>query len=137
MSIQDWRPSLYGDYIFIWRIADDESYGQILPTNWLYTENNLDYYEADSPLGLSTIGISATTGNNNPFQILIFVATNAINQGGNAQSSQGSGSGGSTGSSITTNGEPGDSNSDMMQGGPEENLHHLFRKYPHHSTNLL
>ena len=95
MSVNSsWRPSLYGDYIFIWRIADDETYGQILPTHYRYTDpvKNLDYYEADSPLGFSTIGISATTGNNNPFQILIFVVTNIINQGNIAQSNPGSGS---------------------------------------------
>jgi PKD repeat protein len=123
MSVNSsWRPSLYGDDIFIWRIADDETYGQMLPTHYLYSDpvKNLDYYEADSPLGLSTIGISATTGNNNPFQIFIFVATNAINQGSNAQSGTGSGSGSRTGSSITTNGEPGGSNFDGVQSGPEQ-----------------
>jgi hypothetical protein len=118
MSVNSgWRPSLYGDYIFIWRIADDETYGQFLPTHYLYSDpvTNLDYYEADSPLGLSTIGISATTGNNNPFQMIIFAATNAINQGGNAQSSSGS----SMGTSVSTNAVPGSPNSDL-QGGPIE-----------------
>jgi hypothetical protein len=96
MSVNSsWRPSLYGDYIFIWRIADDETYGQILPTHYRYSDpvQNLDYYEADSPLGLSTIGISATTGNNNPFQMIAFVATKAVNSAGS-----GSGSSSTTGS---------------------------------------
>ena len=117
MSINsDWR-RLVGDptsNIFIWRIADDDTYGQILPTHWLYTENNLDYYEADSPLGLSTIGISATTGNNNPFQMIAFVAANVINQGSNAQSSS---PGSSTGTSVSTNDAPGSPYSDIQGGG--------------------
>ena len=58
--------------IFIWRIADDGSSGQILPTDLEATDlvNNLDFYEADSPLGMSTFGISSFTGNNNPFQLI-------------------------------------------------------------------
>jgi PKD repeat protein len=66
--------------MFIWRISDDGNSGQILPTNYRYTDpvNNLDYYEADSPLGLSTFGISSLTGNNNPFQLITFFVTNII-----------------------------------------------------------
>jgi hypothetical protein len=45
--------------------------------------NNLDYFEANSPLGLSTFGISSLTGNNNPFQMIAFVAANIISQLGN------------------------------------------------------
>ena len=88
MSVNSgWRDWL-GDptsTIFIWRIADDGKSGQILPTKYLYTdpENNLDYYEADSPLGLSTFGISSLTGNNNPFQVIAFIATNIIIQANN------------------------------------------------------
>jgi len=68
--------------MFIWRIADDEKSGQILPTSHRYSDpvNNLDYYEADSPLGLSTFGISSLTGNNNPFQLITFVIVNVISQ---------------------------------------------------------
>ena len=75
--------------MFIWRIAEDEKSGQMLHTKYLYndTVNNLDYYEADSPLGLSTFGLSSITGNNNPFQLVAFVAANVISQSGNPGSS--------------------------------------------------
>jgi PKD repeat protein len=68
-----------GEYVFIWRISDDELYGQILPTNYTYTNpvDNLKYYEADSPLGLSTFGISSFNGPNNPFTIIALVAAEA------------------------------------------------------------
>ncbi|MDD1696071.1 MAG: PKD domain-containing protein [Methanoregula sp.] len=115
MSVNSgWRPSLYGDYIFIWRIADDETYGQFLPTHYLYSDpvTNLDYYEADSPLGLSTIGISATTGNNNPFQIVIIVITNIINQQYLTQS------GTRSGPEMTTLVEPDSSNPTGTHGLP-------------------
>jgi PKD repeat protein len=88
MSVNSsWR-TLIGDptsTIFIWRIADDGRSGQILPTKYLYSDpvNNLDYFEANSPLGLSTFGISSLTGNNNPFQMIAFVAANIISQLGN------------------------------------------------------
>jgi PKD repeat protein len=71
--------------MFIWWIADDEKSGQVLHTNKLYTDpvNNLDYYEADSPLGLSVFGLSSITGNNNPFQLIAFVVTNVFSPPGN------------------------------------------------------
>jgi PKD repeat protein len=68
-----WRTSLDPtSTVFIWRISDYGNTGQILPTQYLSTDpvNNLDYYEADSPLGMSTFGLSAFTGNNNPFQLI-------------------------------------------------------------------
>jgi hypothetical protein len=71
----DWRTSLDPtSTIFIWRIADDHTTGQILPTTYISNDpvNNLDYFSADSPLGMSTFGISAFTGNNNPFQLVTF-----------------------------------------------------------------
>ena len=66
--------------MFIWRISDNETHGQIFPTQYLYTDpvENLDYYEADSPLGLSTFGLSSLTGNNNPFQMITLILTDII-----------------------------------------------------------
>jgi len=66
--------------IFIWRIADDGNSGQILPTDLPSTDpvNKLDFYEADSPLGMSTFGISSFTGNNNPFQLITFAISSYI-----------------------------------------------------------
>ena len=67
--------------VYIWRIADDGNSGQILPTNYLNNNiiENLDYFEADSPYGLSTFGLSSLTGNNNPFQMIIFAIETVIN----------------------------------------------------------
>jgi PKD repeat protein len=122
MSVDaSWVTTLHGDpgILFIWRIADDETYGQILPTECSAPDpvTNLVYCEADSPLGLSTFGISSISQNNNPFQIIAFVATNVVNQAANAQSSPGSGSGSSTGTSVSTNAEPGSPSSEMQAGG--------------------
>lgn len=70
--------------MFIWRIADDETYGQILPTTYKGSDtvNNLDYYNADSPRVLSTFGISSMTGNNNPFQLITFTLVSIIKSEG-------------------------------------------------------
>jgi PKD repeat protein len=82
MSINPgWRTLLDPTSImFIWRIADDGNSGQILPTHRRSTDpvKHLDYYEADSPLGMSTFGMSAFTGNNNPFQLVTFVIASFI-----------------------------------------------------------
>jgi hypothetical protein len=66
--------------IFFWRISDNGTLGQILDTIYLSTDpvNNIDYYEADSPLGMSTFGISSFTGNNNPFQLITLAAASYI-----------------------------------------------------------
>jgi len=110
MSVdRGWSPSTFGEHVFIWRIADDEKSGQIFNTRG-YSDpvNNLDYYEADSPEGLSTFGLSSFDGSNNPFQMIAFAAANVVNWG--------SGSGTNTVSSP--NYEPGVSNPDTMQRGP-------------------
>jgi len=82
MSInRDWRTRVDPTSIaFIWHISDDENSGQILPTTSLSTGGNLDYYEADSPGGMSTFGLSAFTGNNNPFQLVTFVLASVISE---------------------------------------------------------
>jgi PKD repeat protein len=83
MSVDSsWSSKLGGERVLIWRIADDGNSGQILPTTYLYSDpvNNLNYYEAESPLGMSTFGISSLTGSNNPFQLVAFVAAAVINQ---------------------------------------------------------
>jgi hypothetical protein len=90
--------------MFIWRIADDGNSGQILPTNYLYTDpvNNLDYFEADSPLGLSTFGISSLTGNNNPFQVITFIAAAVISSPGNPGPAAMGGTKGGTSAAVQT-----------------------------------
>jgi hypothetical protein len=77
--------------------------------------NNLDYFEADSPLGLSTFGISSLSGNNNPFQIIAFVAAQVINppsnpapaSAGSTGGSSGGGGGGGTSGGVQTTIAPG------------------------------
>lgn len=60
--------------LFLWRIADDGNSGQILPTTLRSHDpvKDLDHYEALSPEGMSTFGLSSFTGNNNPFQLIVF-----------------------------------------------------------------
>ncbi len=55
------------DHTFLVRIGDD-GFGQVLPTRFLYTDpaTNLDYFEADSPRGLSTFGLSQLAGSGTP-----------------------------------------------------------------------
>jgi PKD repeat protein len=77
MSVNSgWNSLLSGGpgNVFIWKISDNGNTGQIFPTNPYYSDpvNNLDYYEADSPSGMSTFGLSSFTGNNNPFQLVTF-----------------------------------------------------------------
>ena len=107
MSVNSsWR-TLIGDptsTIFIWRIADDGRSGQILPTKYLYSDpvNNLDYFEANSPLGLSTFGISSLTGNNNPFQVITFIAAAVISSPGNPGPAAMGGTKGGTSAAVQT-----------------------------------
>jgi PKD repeat protein len=99
MSVNsDWNPSLLGGpgLVFIWGITEDGNSGQIFPTTYLHndTVNNLDYYEADPPSGLSTFGLSSLTGTNNPFQIIAFVATQVISDSNNPAPAAAAGGGG-------------------------------------------
>jgi PKD repeat protein len=100
MSVDpDCWSKLFGDAtgsIFIWGLADNGDYGQILNTTYLYTDpvENLNYYAADAPSGLSTFGLSSLTGNNNPFQIIAFVATEVISDSNNPAPAAAAGGGG-------------------------------------------
>ena len=69
------------DHTFLVRIGDD-GYGQVLPTRFLYndTATNLDYFEADSPRGLSTFGLSQLQGSGNPFQLITLTVTSHVPQ---------------------------------------------------------
>jgi len=118
MSVNsDWNSDLSGGpgMIFIWRIADDGNSGQIFNTTFLYTDNNLDYYEADSPLGMSTFGLSSLTGNNNPFQIVTFIITNIISSAVKDESNSVS----DTGSTGTPNVVPVAQNPEVIMRAPE------------------
>jgi PKD repeat protein len=61
--------------VYVVRIPDDGTSGTVLNTSFLYHDaaDNLDYFEADSPGGLSTFGITSLSTPNNLFQILTLV----------------------------------------------------------------
>ena len=92
MSVNSsWNPTGSGN-IFIWWISDDDSIGQILPTQLLATDTvkELDYFGAGSSQGLATFGLSAFSGNNNPFQLVTMAATDYINSQSQVASESGS-----------------------------------------------
>ncbi|HXX55643.1 MAG TPA: PKD domain-containing protein, partial [Methanoregula sp.] len=64
------------------RVTDDGNYGEVLPLHFLYKDvaKNIDYFEADSPHGLSTFGLSQTTGSGNPFQLITLTIAAHVNQ---------------------------------------------------------
>ena len=66
--------------IFIERIADNRLVGEVLPTRYLSHDpvKNLDYFEADSPHGLSTFGLSALSGSGNPLQLITLTLASHI-----------------------------------------------------------
>ncbi len=58
--------------IYFEHILDDGQSGEVLPTRYISHDpaQNLDYFEADSPRGLSTFGLSALSGSGNPLQLI-------------------------------------------------------------------
>ena len=75
--------------VFVERIDDSGSYGQVLGTQFLSNNpsQNLDYFEVDSPKGLSTFGLSFLSGTGNLFQLVTLtvssvVANSNLNSGG-------------------------------------------------------
>lgn len=119
MSVNpSWNQGLIGGpgNIFIWRISDDGKYGQILRTTFLGTDpaTGLDHYEATSPSGLSTFGISSMTGNNNPFQMIaLFIREAAASLG---EGSDSGGAGGSAGSQLNPSAEATTSKAEEQEG---------------------
>ena len=72
---------------FIQRISEDASEGEVLQTRYLYTDpvKDLDYFEADSPRGLSTFGLSRLSGSGNPFQLITLTVASHIGSGGGGE----------------------------------------------------
>jgi len=120
MSVNSsWSQSLVDPtgMIFIVRISDDSTEGQVLPTQFLYNNpaEKLDYYEADSTRGLSTFGLYSLTGPNNPFQLVALAIANAPSNQPSSDSGSGTGNtqGAGTGTGQSTApAEPG------VQGAP-------------------
>src|SRR5208337_3464329 len=92
------KPSGRND-VFVIRIDDSGTYGQVLGTHFLYHDstNNLDYFEADSPNGLSTFGLSFLQGTGNLFQFITLAVSQAQSQSQNRYAGSGSWSGSGTG----------------------------------------
>ena len=76
--------------VFFERIDDSGTYGQVLGTHFLYYNptSNLDYFEADSPNGLSTFGLSFLEGAGNLFQLITLTVSNQMtgSNGGSSES---------------------------------------------------
>jgi PKD repeat protein len=72
------------DHVYLERIADGRATGEVLRTRYLYTDpvKELDYFEADSPRGLSTFGLSLLSGSGNPFQLITLTIASHIGLGG-------------------------------------------------------
>ena len=75
--------------MYIERIADDSQTGEVLMTRFTGSDpaRNLDYFEADSPRGLCTFGISALSGSGNPFQLITLSIVNYISSSTSSQDS--------------------------------------------------
>jgi beta propeller repeat protein len=84
--------------IRIIRIGDD-GISEVLPTRYLYSDpgKNLDYFEADSPDGLSKFSVVGLSYSGNPFQLLVLSITRYLTGGGGG----GGGGGGSSSSGST------------------------------------
>ena len=84
MSVNsDWVASFTDgrNQTYLERISDDRSVGEVLDTRFVSHDsgNNLDYFEADSPHGLSTFSLSALSGSGNPLQLITLTVTSHIN----------------------------------------------------------
>jgi PKD repeat protein len=66
--------------VLVERIDDSGTYGQVLGTHFLYYDstNNLDYFEVDSPNGLSTFGLSFLEGAGNLFQLITLAVSSQV-----------------------------------------------------------
>jgi PKD repeat protein len=68
--------------LFVERIADGGLYGEVLGTQYLYHNSyeNLDYFEAESPHGLSTFGVSFLEGAGNLFQLVTMAVSSEVQE---------------------------------------------------------
>jgi beta propeller repeat protein len=78
--------------VFVERISDDGLSLTMKKAQFLYynPSENLDYFEADSPNGLCTFGVSFPEGSANLFQLITLAVSNQVQ---NSNSGSGSGSG--------------------------------------------
>jgi beta propeller repeat protein len=83
--------------VYVERIDDSGQYGEVLGTHYLYhnSTENLDYFEADSPEGLSTFGLSFLEGAGNVLQLVTLSVSSQVSwrsygSGGGSSPSSGS-----------------------------------------------
>ncbi|MEI6840622.1 MAG: PKD domain-containing protein [Methanomicrobiales archaeon] len=97
--------------VYVLRKANDGGL-EVLPTIFIgnNSEENLDYFMADSPRGLSTFVISSLHGSGNPLQLFYMSVSSRItptgNTGGGGGGGGGGGSYGGSGSQVTSVPEP-------------------------------
>jgi FOG: PKD repeat len=67
---------------WVLRIGDDLR-GEVLPTTYSHTNvtENLDYFVADSPRGLSKFALTGLHGSGNPLQIIVLIIQQVFNPG--------------------------------------------------------
>jgi beta propeller repeat protein len=89
---------------YIERISDDRATGEVLDTRYVSHDagNNLDFFEAESPRGFSTFGLSALSGSGNPFQLITLSVTSHVNPPAQSNPSSDSDSGMPAGGAVAT-----------------------------------
>ncbi len=94
------------EYLALWktrtavpRYTDDEVTGEMLPAVFLFHDpvKNLDFFEVTSPHGLSTFGLSQTTGSGNPLQLITLSVTTHVSEPSQVTESSDSGTGSGSG----------------------------------------
>jgi hypothetical protein len=100
--IVDKKPS-----IKVIRIGDD-GLGDTLKTEFLShdDEQNLDFFRAYSPRGLSTFGVVSTSRTGNPFQMLYLSLSHAVNSGGSGGGGGAGGGGGGGDNGVASSAGP-------------------------------
>jgi beta propeller repeat protein len=78
------------DNIWVVRIGDDQT-GEVLYATYLYSDpaKNLDFFQADSPRGLSKFALASLSGTGNPLQIVVLTVQQWFDSGGSDDSGGG------------------------------------------------
>jgi beta propeller repeat protein len=114
--------------VYVLRKANDGGL-EVLPTTFLgnNSDENMDYFKADSPHGLSTFVISSLHGSGNPLQLFYLSVSTRIAPPANAGGGGGGGGGGSYGGSgnqVTSTSQPestGSQSGTAKDGSPADN----------------
>jgi beta propeller repeat protein len=98
ISIDDKRDSIH-----VIRIGDDGT-GEVLNTTFIGhdSEQNLDFFRAESPNGLSTFGLASLSKSGNVFQLIQMAASKVVGPSGGGGGGGGGDDGGATSTRSTT-----------------------------------